>query len=99
MIIIRTVFRLKFGKAKEAIELLKEGKKIAAEQGIKFGRTLTDITGPSYTIVFENEAESLADYENESGRIFSNDEWKKWYQKFIPHIESSYRNIFRVIET
>ena len=97
MIVSRTVFRLKFGKAKEAIELIHEAKKISGEQGFKFGRAFADITGPSYTIVLETEAESLTDFENQLNKVFSNDEWKKWYQKFMPLIESSHRDLYKVI--
>ena len=98
MIITRTVFQIKYGKAKEVIELIKEGKKIAEAQGIKFGRVLTDVTGPSYTVVLENENESLAVWENELGKVFSNEDWKSWYQKFIPFVESAHRDIYKVIE-
>jgi hypothetical protein len=50
MIVIRNVFRLKFGKAREAVALFKEGiaiqKRVGA--GLDFStRLLTDVTGPS----------------------------------------------------
>ncbi|MBS1516563.1 MAG: hypothetical protein JSS91_00575 [Bacteroidetes bacterium] len=98
MIITRNVFKLKFGKAAEAAELIREGKKIASDQGLRFGRVLADVTGPSYTLILENESESLADFENELKKVFSNEEWKKWYKKFVPLVESGHRDIFRVIE-
>ena len=59
MIVIRNVFRLKFGKAREAVALFKEGiaiqKRVGA--GMDFStRLLTDVTGPFYTVVLEISA-------------------------------------------
>ena len=54
MVIIRNVFRLKFGKAREAVALFKEGIAIQkrAGAGQEFStRLLTDVTGPFYTVV------------------------------------------------
>ena len=56
MIVIRNVFRLKFGKAREAVALFKEGlaiqKRVGA--GLEFStRLLTDVSGPFYTVVLE----------------------------------------------
>ena len=54
MILIRNVFRLKFGKAREAVALIKEGVAIQKRAGANFAaRVLTDLTGPFYTVVLE----------------------------------------------
>ena len=56
MIVIRNVFRLKFGKAREAVALMKDGLAIQkrAVTGVDFStRMLTDVTGPFYTLVLE----------------------------------------------
>ncbi|MBL8008319.1 MAG: hypothetical protein JNJ56_12380 [Ignavibacteria bacterium] len=98
MILVRDIFRLKFGKAKEAKDLFKDAKKIAAGIGFNFGKTMTDITGPSYTLVMETEFESLSDFENKIRTVFSNSEWQKWYQKFSPLVESASREMYTVIE-
>ena len=54
MIVIRNVFQLKFGKAREALAVMKEGvaiqKRLAADVS---ARLLTDVTGPHYTLVLE----------------------------------------------
>ena len=48
MVVIRNVFRLKFGKAREAVALFKEGMAIQKRVGLDFStRLLTDVTGPS----------------------------------------------------
>jgi len=63
MVVIRNVFRLKFGKAREAVALFKEG--IAIQKRVGAGsdvttRLLTDVTGPFYTVVLEITVPSLA---------------------------------------
>ena len=99
MIIVRDVFRLKFGKAKETKILMQESKKIKSEDRLKKSRILFDLVGPAYTMVLEGSYASLSEYENEMGTVFNKTEWQSWYQKFIPLIEKSYREIFTVMET
>ena len=66
MIVIRNVFQLKFGKAREALALLKEGLVIQkrAVTDVEFStRLLTDVTGPFYTVVLELTLPNLATLE------------------------------------
>jgi hypothetical protein len=99
MIVVRNVFRLKFGKAKEGMELWKEGMAVAKRLGFtaKSSRLLTDLVGQFYTIVFENTFDSLADFENGAKTIMSNPEWQTWYQKFSAITESGYREVLNVV--
>ena len=66
MIVVRNVFRLKFGRSKEAVGLWKEGLALGKKLGFpsKSNRVLTDLVGPFYTVVFENTFETLSDFEN-----------------------------------
>ena len=61
MIVVRNVFQLKFGKAREAVAVMKEGvaiqKRLAAEGS---ARLLTDVTGRHYTLVLEMTLPNLA---------------------------------------
>ena len=99
MIVVRNVFQLKFGKAKDALALWKEGREIARRTGSgEKMRAMTDLVGPFYTLVMEEEFPSLADMERESQSEMSAEEWKGWYQKFVPLVESGYREIFTVVE-
>lgn len=98
MILVRDVFQLKFGKAKDAKEIWKEGVKINKEMAKIPYRLLTDLTGKAYTFVFESKFENLSDYENSMKTIMSAKEWKNWYAKFIPLVESSYREIFTIVD-
>jgi hypothetical protein len=98
MIVVRNVFRLKFGRAKEAIELWKEGLTLAKRVGFTAkSRVLTDVVGQFYTLVFENQFESLSDFENSSKKMMSNSEWQAWYQKIQGLIESGHREILNVV--
>jgi hypothetical protein len=98
MILVRDVFRLKFGKAKEAKALLKEGARIATKAGFGPRRHLMDLTGPYYTLVLESTHESLSAWENGMKDAQAAREWGTWYEKFKPLVESGYREIFTVVE-
>ena len=54
MILVREVFQLKVGKAKEAKALYHEASAIAKKYSMPEGRALTDLTGAYYTFVWEN---------------------------------------------
>ena len=98
MILVRDIFQLKFGKAKDAKEAWKKGININNEMSKIPYRLLTDLTGKAYTLVLEASFESLSTYENSMKSIMSADEWKKWYATFVPLVESSYREIFTIVE-
>jgi hypothetical protein len=101
MIVIRNVFRLKFGKAREAVAVLKESR--AIEKRVMSGlesssRVLTDVTGPFYTLVLELTVPDLATFESNAPRLFGDKEWQANYQKMTPLVESGYREVFSIVE-
>jgi hypothetical protein len=101
MIVIRNVFQLKFGKAREAIALIKEGLAIQkrAVADVEFStRLLTDVTGPFYTVVLELTLPSLASFESYAPRLFGDKDWQAHYQKLTPLVESGRREVFTVVE-
>ena len=101
MVVIRNVFRLKFGKAKEAVALFKEGIAIQKRVGANMNfstRLLTDLTGPFYTVVLEISVPNLATFEAEAPRLMSDKDWQANYQKSAALIDSGYREIFTVVE-
>src|SRR5262245_34845083 len=98
MVVVRNVFRLKFGKAKEGVDLWKQGLTLSKGLGIQgTPRILTDLTGPFYTVVFEISFNSLADFEGSAKQLMANPEWQAWYQKVSAITESGYREIFNVV--
>jgi hypothetical protein len=99
MIVIRNVFRLKFGKAREAVALIKEGVAIQKRAGADFSaRVLTDLTGPFYTVVLELSVANLSTFETEAPRFMADKEFQANYQKLVPLVESGHREIFTVVE-
>jgi len=99
MIVVRNVFRLKFGKAREAVALLKEGVTIQKRAGASFAsRILTDLTGPFYTVVLELTVPSLAALEAEMPQQMSNKDFQANYQQLVPLVESGYREMFTIVE-
>ena len=101
MTVIRNVFRLKFGKAREAVALFKEGIAIQKRVGVapEFStRLLTDVTGPFYTVVLEITVANLAAFEGTAPRLMGDKDWQANYQKIAPLVESGYREIFTLVE-
>lgn len=99
MIVIRNVFRLKFGKTKEALALMKEGVAIQKRAGVDMNqRILTDMVGPFYTLVLELISPSLGAQEGIMSKVMGNKEWQANYQKFAALVESGYREIFTLVE-
>ena len=99
MIVVRNVFQLKFGKAREALAVMKEGiaiqKRLAAEGS---ARLLTDLTGRHYTLVLEMTLPNLATLEAMAPRIFGDKEFQANYQKMVPLVKSGRREIFTIVE-
>ncbi len=97
MIVVRDIFRLKFGKAKEAVALWKD---FLPEMEKSTGRTfrmLTDLTGEYYTLVLEGTYKNLGEYEAvQSDR--RNDVFAEFYPKFVQLVDSGYREIFTIVD-
>ena len=101
MIVVRNVFQLKMGKAREAVALMKEGLAIQKRilTGMEFStRLLTDVTGPFYTLVLEITLPNLASLEATLPRIMGDKDWQANYQKMVPLVESGHREVFTVVE-
>jgi hypothetical protein len=100
MILVRDVFRLKFGKAREAVAQWKQMGDLAKRSGFLGNpRILTDLVGPYYTLVMETTYDSLAAFDQELKKGMGNPEWHAAYERFTPLVESGYREIFTVVQT
>jgi hypothetical protein len=100
MIVVRDIFRLKFGQSKEPVALWKEA--VASLRTSGYGavnvRLLTDMAGPDfYTVVLESTFNSTADWEKAHLAARDNAQWKALYAKIIPFTESGRREILSVI--
>lgn len=100
MFVVRDVFQLQFGMAKDAIALLKESVSMMKNAPLSAEtRVLTDYAGVDYyTLILETSFANLADFERALGEIMGTDEWKKWYQRFLPLARSGHREILKVAE-
>jgi|SRR5580765_7018258 hypothetical protein len=99
MIVVRNTFRLKFGKAREALAVLKEGMAIQKRAGVDVSqRLLTDMTGTFYTIVLELTLPNFATLEATMPKIMGDKEWQANYQKLLPLVRSGEREIFTIVE-
>jgi hypothetical protein len=58
---------------------------------------MTDVTGPFYTLVLEFEFESLAEADNNAGRMMKLPGAQENYQKFAALVDSGRRDIFSVV--
>jgi hypothetical protein len=101
MIVVRNVFRIKFGQAREAVAAWKEGIGIAEQAGLARGTTrlLTDIAGPDfYTLVVETTYDSMGEMERSARALMEHPEWRKWYPRFTTLAEGGHREILALVE-
>jgi hypothetical protein len=100
MILVRDVFRLKFGAAREALAAFKEIGETAKRAGFRPDafRILTDLVGSYYTLVLESTHENLAEYEQSSRRGMADAQWRAAYGQFTPFVESGHREIFTIVQ-
>lgn len=97
MIVVRDVFKLKFGKSRDALAAWKEMGDYMRRSGSTMSpRILTDLVGEYYTMVMESTWDNLSAWENEMHRAMGEAEWRAHYQKFMPLVESGYREILTV---
>jgi len=98
MIVVRDVFQLRFGAAREAVALWQEALgTLRRSDAVRDARLLTDLTGQYYTLVFESSYDDLGAYEREMRSSLADPEWKAWYQRFVPLAEGGRREMFTVV--
>ena len=98
MIVVRNVFQVKFGKAKEAVTAWKELLEVGRRLGFPGkSRLMTDLVGDFYTIVFENTFDSLAAFESGLGSMMGKPEFQAAYAKVVALTESGRREIFNLV--
>lgn len=98
MILVRDVFQLRFGKAREAVALAQEMTgRMRETEGVRDVRMLTDLSGPYYTLVLESTYDSLAAFETGLRQGMSAPEWRAWYERFTPLVDSGHRELFTVV--
>ena len=100
MIVVRNIFRLKFGQAKQATDAWKRAIPLLGEHTpLAKPRLLTDLAGaPYYTLVVETTHESLAAFEQMHKSARDSDEWKSIYKDIAASTEEGRREIFTIVQ-
>lgn len=101
MIVVRTVFQTKWGKAQEVVAgFIKSGE--AAQkilgQSIR-ARIMTDLSGPFHTVVQEIELENLAAWESIRSQMFSSQEFQQSQSNIDQYLEGGYTEYFTLEKT
>ena len=97
MIVVRNIFQLKFGKARDAIAILSKGADRYRRLGVEM-RLLTDVTGPFYTLVMELPYPTLAAFEASMSELAGDAGWRASHQELAPLVQSGRREILRIVE-
>jgi hypothetical protein len=96
MYLIREVFQTKPGKAKELVKKFKQAAPYMEKSGMKGIKIMTDIATTYWTVVFESEVESLADFAKEVRGGTSQPELEKIMEGYIDLVEGGRREIFLI---
>ena len=94
MIIVRDVFRAKYGKGSDLVALFIEAKE---NWSVKYEpRVLTDASGPFFTVISEVQYENLAEFEQKSSEIFSQTDFGDWFDRMTKLVKSGRRDFYNI---
>lgn len=97
MFIERNVFHLKFGQSKQAVPLWKDYlQRVHQEDNSIHVRLLTDLSGRGYTLILEQIFNTYADLEPSKCALVNRNDWKEFYDGFIPLCEYSERTLYKL---
>lgn len=82
MIVVRDVFRARYGKGDELVSLFKESNKIRPkEPGY---RMMTDLSKTFFTVVTEAVYENLSAWEADIRKYFGDERFTAWFERMVP---------------
>lgn len=98
MILVRTVFQAKWGKAAELAKAMAESMGSMAENAEARGRSrvLTDLSGPFHTVVLEVVMPSLAEWEQTRAAMFASPDFQQESTSTEDMIVSGYQEYYTV---
>ncbi len=97
MILVREVFRAKYGMGDALVAVCKQGNELLRQHTGLSSRLLTDASGPFFTVVSETEVESLGKWEEALARGFGDPAFEEWFSKMVPLVESGRRDFFTIV--
>lgn len=92
MIVVRDVFRCKYGKAGALVELLRDSTSLFPNDTPR--RVLTDASGEFDTVISEMLVADLAAWEGFLRAEFANPEFGDWFARMMELVESGRREFF-----
>lgn len=98
MIVAREVFQLHFGKARDALAVVRDLRALIERRDVAQVRFLVDYVADYYTLVMEMTVEDLAAYEKALASTMADAEWRKLYARLVPLVRSGRREIFRTVD-
>ena len=96
MILVRNIFRCKFGKAGELARLLQETRGQWGPVGQLPMRVLTDLSGPFDTVVTETVIESIDEYNRLLRERFADAEVARRLAPMASLVESGWREYYTI---
>ena len=94
MMLVRSVFQAKYGKGGDLVALFKEARQEWPVSSAD--RILTDASGQFFTVVTEQEVESLAAWEQRIAEIFAVPEFGDWFARMTQLVESGRREFYNI---
>lgn len=96
MILVRTVFQVKWGKMDEVLAGMAQMRSIGEAMGLNGMRVMTDLGGPMFTLVQEREVESLDQSQQQMQALFSNPEWQAMAARMPDLFESGRTEFYNI---
>ena len=97
MIVVRGIFRAKYGRGDELVQLMKESREIWPDR-MAFD-LMTDLSGPFFTVVTEARYESLSAWENDFKTAFGDERVGAWFERMMQLVETGSREFYTLVET
>ncbi len=95
MILVRDVFKVRFGHMDEVLAALEEARANYPDRATTL-RVLTDISGNMFTLVFETKAESVDAHREAMMASFEDPEMAKMMGTMGQYFESGHREYYNI---
>lgn len=98
MIVVRDVFQAKYGRGDELVALFKELIPAAQAAGMGEMSIMADLSGRFFTVVTEQQVESLAAYDQARDELIGAPEFGGWFGRMTEIVESGSREFYTLVE-
>jgi hypothetical protein len=101
MLVERLTFRAKYGRGDELVTLFKDSTMLEQmrQPGTGALRIYTDVTGPMFTVQFEQEVNDLQTYAQDMAsqrEYFGTQDFQAWFAKMMDCVETGERQLLNV---